>query len=402
MSDNLQIIHDKIGSDIDPAGAPGSVKVEDHRDIEQSMVEKMGKYSGFTYNAIANAIPTSGNFSWENNPMNELNDFTVKFNKINSDGLDMSEVFNFMNAKDLIKFKDFIGRTAILIYQSHSELVDGGENIIKVVVKGISTNPSYAYNGVDSFDSVFEFERNLTNTTTVGELNDLDDVVLTSLGSGDKIEFDTVTGKFINRNLPTILITTAVGIDTTTTDANDVPQKGRNVGVDNGATAINYDVNSNDSFYTKIVKLGTADMTFIEGAGRTLVFVDDTDILTGEPGAVAEIFSIGVTDYLRVVIDLDSSITVTGISVSYNVDWRKERNRDLTFTADTVLTESNIPKLKKSKIMTLFVKGDFLITLPVGWVVKGGGVYDGINGSLIVVQSWDNGNYHTVINDTTI
>lgn len=166
MSDNLKLIYDKITTDIDPAGAPDSIKAEDHRDIEHSMVLSLGKYSGFVYKAIASGTPPDGSFSWENTPMNTLTDFTVKFNEFTSDGTRMLEVFNIMKKGDLIKFKDFLGRTALLIYQSSTGLVEGGEKIYNVVVKGIDSNPTYAYNGTDSFDCVFDFLMKGANNTS--------------------------------------------------------------------------------------------------------------------------------------------------------------------------------------------------------------------------------------------
>ncbi len=42
--------------------------------------------------------------------------------------------------------------------------------------------------------------------------------------------------------------------------------------------------------------------------------------------------------------------------------------------------------------------GDFALSLPTQWVIKNSGVYDGVNGSQIVVQGYDNGNFYTIIN----
>ncbi len=97
-------------------------------------------------------------------------------------------------------------------------------------------------------------------------------------------------------------------------------------------------------------------------------------------------------------IKLNTSIenlTTTGV---YDVDYSAGDNWDLTLTGNTTITESNIPAVGLVKTITIHVIGVFALTLPVAWVVVGGGTYDGVNGSQLVVQSWNNGNYYVVIN----
>lgn len=94
----------------------------------------------------------------------------------------------------------------------------------------------------------------------------------------------------------------------------------------------------------------------------------------------------------------NDSITVS-VSTSYDIDWNASGNWDLTLTGNTVINQSNTPVLNKEKTITIYVKGDFALILPAEWVIKNGGVYDGVNGSQIVVQSWNNGEYYTVINN---
>lgn len=96
-----------------------------------------------------------------------------------------------------------------------------------------------------------------------------------------------------------IVITTAVSIDTTTTDGT-LSQNGRNVIIDNGANAINYTVNATSGFIASYIKHGTGAITFVQGAGRTLVQVNGTAILNGAVGSSATISSVGTTDYLKI------------------------------------------------------------------------------------------------------
>lgn len=97
-----------------------------------------------------------------------------------------------------------------------------------------------------------------------------------------------------------IIITTTVNI-TASTKATDYPtlgQHGRNVIIDNGITAITYTIDS--PITSSFMKLGNGTITFVQGAGRTMVQVDGTAIFNGIIGSTATITSIGTTDYLRI------------------------------------------------------------------------------------------------------
>jgi hypothetical protein len=97
--------------------------------------------------------------------------------------------------------------------------------------------------------------------------------------------------------------------------------------------------------------------------------------------------------------DFNSDSLTQSINGTYNIDWNEYSNWDLTLTGNTTLTQTNIPTTATEKTITIYVIGDFALTLPNEWVIKNGGTYDGVNGSQIVVQSWDNGNFYTVINN---
>ncbi len=94
----------------------------------------------------------------------------------------------------------------------------------------------------------------------------------------------------------------------------------------------------------------------------------------------------------------NSNSKTDSISGAYNIDWNEFSNWNLTLTANATLTQTNIPLLGKEKTLTIYVIGDFALSLPTQWVIKNGGVYDGVNGSQIVVQGYDNGNFYTIIN----
>ena len=95
----------------------------------------------------------------------------------------------------------------------------------------------------------------------------------------------------------------------------------------------------------------------------------------------------------------DNNSLTQSITGTFNIDWDAYSNWDLIITGNTTISQTNTPIAAKEKTITIYVLGDFALTLPTEWVVKNGGVYDGVNGSQIVVQSWDNGEYYTVINN---
>lgn len=97
-----------------------------------------------------------------------------------------------------------------------------------------------------------------------------------------------------------ITISTVVNITTDTLDTLGFKQKGRNVILDNGGTAINLVVNGGVGFSASYMKFGTGSITFLAGSGRTLVQVDATAVLNGIVGSTATITSVGTVDYLRI------------------------------------------------------------------------------------------------------
>ena len=90
--------------------------------------------------------------------------------------------------------------------------------------------------------------------------------------------------------------------------------------------------------------------------------------------------------------------TVTGF---YNIDWSVASNWDLTLTGNTTLTQSNIPKIETEKTITIYVIGDFALTLPNEWLVTNINQYDGLSGSQIVVQGWNNGSFNANVNNVS-
>ena len=94
----------------------------------------------------------------------------------------------------------------------------------------------------------------------------------------------------------------------------------------------------------------------------------------------------------------DNNSLTQSINGTFNIDWDAYSNWDLTITGNTTISQTNTPIAGEEKTITIYVVGDFALTLPTEWVVKNNRNYNGVDGSQIVVQSWNNGQYYTVIN----
>lgn len=139
----------------------------------------------------------------------------------------------------------------------------------------------------------------------LSEIPEATPVASTTVSGTVKVDIDTpdphvYTKEFIDAS--SIVITTSVSIDTITTDSNNYGQHGRNVTINNGASAINITthISSESNFVASYVKHGASAITFVQGAGTTLIQVDGTAVLNGAVGSTATLTRINNTFYLRV------------------------------------------------------------------------------------------------------
>lgn len=158
----------------------------------------------------------------------------------------------------------------------------------------MDTTTAQTVSGVKTFLSGMLGLRNVANTFTSFFTN------ANTASRTYTLQDRTGTLAMLDDFLPQITITTSISITTATNDASGFGQKGRNVIIANGASAINLTVNGGTDFCASYLKGGTGAITFVQGSGRTLVQVDSTAILNGIVGSTAIITSIGTTDYLRI------------------------------------------------------------------------------------------------------
>jgi len=167
MADNLKLIKQDIDTYIDPNGAEGSILAEHHNAIEKSIVDKVGKYVGSAFTAVKTAtIFTSGVFSWEENAMNNTENFTVKTSKKTSDLNDFGLLLETMATNDIIQFKDFVGRCVYLKFIGYTAGTDGSGNpIYNITVSGYAENPNYTYQINENEICILSISKEATDLT---------------------------------------------------------------------------------------------------------------------------------------------------------------------------------------------------------------------------------------------
>lgn len=200
--DNLKVLEQKVDTDIDSNGAPGSILATNHNDILHQVLTKVGKYTGSPY--LANKVITvftPGLMSWESNALNNTNNFDIKVAKLTADLNDFAEVLSRISAGNLLRFKDHVGRSVDLEFQSYVADVDGSANDIYVItVKGVAQNINYTYQVAETEPCVFSIAGSSPNVPSniiadgkvlifkgagnVGILGDITDVELNDYVQG--------------------------------------------------------------------------------------------------------------------------------------------------------------------------------------------------------------------------
>jgi len=93
---------------------------------------------------------------------------------------------------------------------------------------------------------------------------------------------------------------------------------------------------------------------------------------------------------------IPSSITNSSVTGTYNLDYLSD-TWVLTLTGTTTFTESNLPASGKTKVISLYVTGNFALTYPSGWTTTIVGTYAGALKNQIVVEYLSTGNYWVTI-----
>lgn len=165
--DNLKTLEQLIEQQIDPNGAPGSILAQNHQNILKEVLSKVGKWTGSPYLAKKNPTTfTPGTFSWNNNALNNTNDFNITVSKKTADLNDVGLILQTMVLGDIIQFKDFVGRSVFLTYKSHVSGTDAGSNAIyTITVAGSADNPNYVYQDIETQIAVLSYYKKLVDAT---------------------------------------------------------------------------------------------------------------------------------------------------------------------------------------------------------------------------------------------
>lgn len=94
------------------------------------------------------------------------------------------------------------------------------------------------------------------------------------------------------------VITTATNITNATLTDISLPQNGKTLYISNGATNINYTVNT--GITASFVKGGTGSITFVQGSGRNMVAANGTLVFNGAQYSTASVVSFGTTDIVYI------------------------------------------------------------------------------------------------------
>src|SRR5690606_1936069 len=97
-----------------------------------------------------------------------------------------------------------------------------------------------------------------------------------------------------------VTVTTAGNITSETLSDNGYAFGGKNILINNGATAINFIVGATENQVFSVQKEGTGAITFVPSTGKTLREVDGTAVLDGAIGSTATISVVGTVISLRI------------------------------------------------------------------------------------------------------
>ena len=274
--------------------------------------------------------------------------------------------------------------------------LEGGE-LVPIVQNGETVRVEASEFIIDT--SEFVKDSDLADVATSGDYNDLEN--LPTIPQSD--EFVEKTGD---------TMTGALNIDASGT-ALSVPNGGANFSSiqlnDNKVLKLGTQTAENGFSPTMLFSTGTQTYLDLGNLDSNLFIRDRSDastirftfqksagrlgINTTDPQA-----KLDVNGDLRTHSLLEKSKNGSVSGGSYLLDWNAYGNHDIIITQNTEIMQGDIPPLGYSQVITLNIIGDYALTLPTEWEIKNGGTYDGVNGSQIVVQSWDNGNFYTVIN----
>ena len=144
--DDLKTLIQQIDSAINPSALPGGILAANHNAVLQAILSTVGRYTGFAFVAKDTGQAPQGSLLWNGNAMNNTSPFTLTISQKTTDGNDLGALLGNATSGDIIRFKDFEGRSALLTFASYVSSDDGsGNNTYNITVQGVVDNPSFTY-----------------------------------------------------------------------------------------------------------------------------------------------------------------------------------------------------------------------------------------------------------------
>jgi len=91
------------------------------------------------------------------------------------------------------------------------------------------------------------------------------------------------------------------------------------------------------------------------------------------------------TDIISNALNLGKSVINASVTGTYNIDWNND-TYDIVLTGNTTFTESNLPASGKTKVISIYVTGNFALTLPANWATNVIGTYSTTKLNQLVVE----------------
>jgi len=90
------------------------------------------------------------------------------------------------------------------------------------------------------------------------------------------------------------------------------------------------------------------------------------------------------TELYNSLVD-DVLVTNASVSGTYNLDFSKD-TFELTLVGNTTLTVSNLPSVGNTKVISVYMTGNFAVTYPSGFTTRIVGTYNGAKNNLLAIE----------------
>lgn len=167
MSDNLKTTEEDIDRVLDETKGEGDVKVSEHNALLKRVLNTVGKYTGLVYVSKASEVGVlpPGVISWDGNNFDQTGNFVIKFAMTTADLNDITPILSNLNDGDILKFKDYEGRSSLFTFRNY-QLVSGN---YEVTISGYAQNSNFTYTGADEVPTVIELYKSVNNIDLSGK-----------------------------------------------------------------------------------------------------------------------------------------------------------------------------------------------------------------------------------------